>query len=238
MPGAGRFATTRWSLVLSAGRADERGSSEALAVLCETYWPPVYAYIRRSGYNSDEAQDLTQEFFTRVIEKHYFADADPVRGRFRSFLLASVRHFLSNERDARQALKRGGALTFVQLEVEGVDTWLAIEGHDDVTPEKLFDRRWALTLLDRAVVRLAGECKANGKGRLFDRLKDSLSGERLDTYSAVAAELRMTEQAVKVTIYRLRRRLRDILNEEILDTVFDPRDVAAELVHLRNALKS
>src|SRR5712691_11024421 len=156
-PRAGRFATTRWSLVLAAGEQSNARSAEALASLCEMYWYPVYAFIRRQGYRPEDGADLTQEFFARVLEKNYFHDADPARGRFRGFLCASVRHFLSNERDRARTLKRGGKRPPISLDVQTAEGRYQLEPKDDLTPEKLFDRRWALILLDRVLTRVGRE---------------------------------------------------------------------------------
>src|SRR5262245_45381007 len=148
---AAGFRTTRWSLVLAAGRSAGGRSKQALASLCEIYWPPVYSFIRRQGYSADDACDLTQEFFTRVLEKNYFQDADPTRGKFRSFLAVSVRHFLSNERDRARALKRGGPTPPVSLDVETAEGHYQIEPRDELTPERLFDSQWAGVLLQRGL---------------------------------------------------------------------------------------
>src|SRR2546423_351780 len=148
---AARFATTRWTLVLAAGRDRGAQSTQALASLCETYWPPVYAFIRRQGYAADEATDLTQEFFARVLEKNYFHDADPNRGKFRSFLAAAVRHFLSNERDRARALKRGGPQPALSLDVESAEGHYQIEPRDEPTPDQLFDYQWGLVLIQRVL---------------------------------------------------------------------------------------
>jgi RNA polymerase sigma factor (sigma-70 family) len=235
--GRGRFATTRWSLVLAAGRRSSNRSSEALASLCETYWYPVYAFIRRQGHDADAARDLTQEFFARVLEKNYFGDADPARGRFRAFLLTSIRHFLSNERDRARALKRGGATPPLSLDVETAEGTYQLEGQDDLTPEKLFDARWATLLLDRALSRLERAYTASGKSETFDRLKGFLTGDNAHvTYDEAARSLNSTEAAIKVAVHRLRRRFRDALVEEIAETVDSPADIDAELRHLRAAV--
>src|SRR6266545_6921823 len=233
-PGArGHFATTRWSLVLAAGRRKSDRSTEALATLCEIYWYPVYAFIRRQGHDADAARDLTQEFFTRVLEKNYFGDADPSRGRFRAFLLTSIRHFLSNERDRAHALKRGGATPPLSLDVETAEGTYQLEGRDDLTPEKLFDARWAMLLLDRALNRLRRSYEASGKADVFDGLKGFLTGDSQDVpYVEVAQSLDSTEPAVKVAVHRLRRRFREALIEEIAQTVSSPADIDAEIRHL------
>ena len=234
---AGRFATTRWSLILAAGHQSNAKSSEALASLCETYWYPVYAFVRRQGYAADAAADLTQEFFARVLEKNYFRDADPARGRFRSFLCAAVRHFLSNERDRARTLKRGGPLPPISLDAEHAEGRYLLEPRDDLTPEKLFDRRWALLLLERALARLRDQHAAAGKIELFDQLKGYLTGDRADVpYADVAKTLGMSDGAVRVAVHRLRRQFRDALVEDIAETVSDSADVDAEIEYLLKAV--
>lgn len=236
-PRAGRFATTRWSLVLAAGQKPDARSADALTGLCELYWYPVYAFVRRQGHRPDEAADLTQEFFARVLEKNYFQDADPQRGRFRAFLCASVRHFLSNERDRSRALKRGGTSPPISLDVETAEGTYRLEPRDDLTPEKLFDRRWALILLDRVLARLRDSHSAAGKGELFDRLHGFLTGDNAGlSYAELAKSMSTTEGAIKVAVHRLRRAFRDTLMEEIAETVSEPADVAAEIEYLMKAV--
>src|SRR5262249_12600209 len=201
--------------VLQAGRQHGRASRQALESLCATYWPPVYAFIRRKGYDTDQALDLTQGFFARVIEKNYFHDADPNRGRFRSFLAASIDHFLLNELDRARALKRGGLKPHLSLDVETAEGAYRDEPHDEMTPERLFDYQWGLVLLQRVLDGLKEDYESNEKGTLFAALKGFLTGERDDvSYKDVAAELRMTEGAVKVAVHRLRGRYRDLLIAE------------------------
>lgn len=236
-PRAGRFATTRWSLVLAAGQKTNARSAEALASLCEMYWHPVYAFIRRQGYRPEEGTDLTQEFFVRVLEKHYFHDADSARGRFRAFLCASIRHFLSNERDRARTLKRGGHQPPISLDVETAEGTYRIEPRDDLTPEKLFDRRWALILIERVLARVREEHVSTGKAELFDQLKGFLTGDSEGVpYADVARGLGMTEGAVKVAVHRLRRHFRDTLVREIAETVSDPADIDAEIEYLLKAV--
>jgi RNA polymerase sigma factor (sigma-70 family) len=233
----GRFMTTRWSLIIAAGGPSGERSTDALATLCEAYWYPAYAFIRRQGHDADAARDLTQEFFTRVLEKHYFRDADRTLGRFRAFLLTAIRHFLSNQRDRGHALKRGGRMQMLSLDVETAEDAYQLEGRDDLTPEKLFDARWASVLLDRALTRAKQEYVAADKSVLFDHLKGFLTGDSEDVpYAETARTLGMTEGAVKVAVHRLRRRFRDALVHEIAETVSDPADIDAEIRHLLQAV--
>ena len=232
-----RFMTTRWSLVLAAGHPSGEHSTEALETLCEAYWYPAYAFIRRQGHDADAARDLTQEFFTRVLEKRYFRDADPARGRFRAFLLTAIRHFLSNERDRERALKRGGRAPKLSLDVENAESAYQLEGRDDLTPEKLFDAQWATVLLDRTLARVQEEYVAAGRNDLFDGLRGFLTGDSEDVpYAEAARALDMSEGAVKVAVHRLRRRFRDALVKEIAETVLDPADIDAEIRYLLRAV--
>jgi RNA polymerase sigma factor (sigma-70 family) len=237
--GGRQFATTRWSQVIAAGAEQTRDSRDALARLCELYWYPLYAYVRRWGYDADQAQDLTQEFFSRLLEKHYLKAADPARGRFRSFLLASLKHFLSNERDRANAVKRGGRATVIPLEFENAEGRYSREPPDHETPETVYERRWALTLLERTVARLRSEFEAAGKEAVFTRLEGHLTGEQETLpYADLGAALGMSEGAVKVAVHRLRRRFGALLREEIAETVGDPAQVDDEIRDLFRALKS
>jgi RNA polymerase sigma factor (sigma-70 family) len=238
-PRAGRFATTRWSLVLAAGHRTDARSAEALARLCEMYWYPVYAFIRRQGYHPDEGADLTQEFFARVLEKNYFDDADPARGRFRAFLCASIRHFLSNERDRARTLKRGGSEPPISLDVEAAEGTYRIEPRDDLTPERLFDRRWALILLERVLAQVRDAHVSAGKGEMFDCLKGFLTGDSTGVpYADVAQASGMSEGAVRVAVHRLRRDFRETLMQEIAETVSDPADIDGEIEYLLKAVSA
>lgn len=237
--GRGRFATTHWSLVLAAqGRASSPEAHQALSTLCETYWYPLYAFVRGRGYSVEDAQDLTQEFFGRLLEKHTLQHADPARGRFRSFLLASFKNFVANERDRRTAAKRGGGATLVSFEIEGAEGRFQREPPDDETPERIFDRRWALAVLERVMARLRDEMEArSGKPSSFDRLKNYLTGDDPHvSYARTAGELGMSEGAVKVSVHRLRRRFADLMRDEIARTVASPEDIEDELRHLRASL--
>ncbi len=235
---AGQFATTHWSVVLAAGDVASPGSRRALAALCEAYWFPLYAFARRLGRQPDDASDLTQAFFARLLEKGYLRAADPSRGRFRSFLLAAFKHFLAREHDRATALKRGGGKHPISLDLASAEGRYRLEPASGLTPERAYERRWALTLLDRVIGRLRDESAASGKGGLFDRLKVFLTGESdSPTHRQVAAELGMTEGAVKVAVHRLRRRFRELVLDEIGRTVDGPAEVEDELRHLFEALR-
>ena len=223
--------------MLAAGDRTDAGSAEALSSLCEQYWYPIYAFIRRQGYSASESADLAQEFFLRVLEKNYFQALDPARGRFRGFLCASVRHFLSNERDRARSLKRGGTRPPISLDVETAEGRYQLEPPDDLTPEKLFDRRWALILLDRALTRVGRDYSDANKAALFEHLKGFLTGDSSGVpYAEVAKTMEMSEGAIKVAVHRLRRHFRDVLVEQIAETVSDPEDIDAEIAYLLNAV--
>jgi RNA polymerase sigma-70 factor (ECF subfamily) len=227
------FATTQWSQVLAARDGTSSKARQALADLCSTYWYPLYAYVRRRGYRPDEAQDLTQAFFARLLEKESLRAADRERGRFRSFLLASLQHFLCNEHDRARARKRGGGRAALSFDLDAAEDRYRLDPSHDLTPEKLFERRWALTLLDQVLGRLRQEWEADGKGPLFVALKPTLTGEaNTDSYREVASHLGLSEAGVKVTVHRLRRRYRDLLREEIGRTVAQARDVEDEIRNL------
>jgi RNA polymerase sigma-70 factor (ECF subfamily) len=229
------FATTRWSLVAAAQDPAAPESRQALADLCAAYWYPVYAYVRRRGHDHHQAQDLTQAFFARLLEKNDLADADRTRGRFRSFLLTACQHFLANQHDHARAKKRGGGRSHVALDFADADHRYSREPAHDDTPERLFDRRWALDLLDRALAELRGEYEDSGRGKLFDALKGTLTGAE-EAYVDLAERLAMTEGAVKVAVHRLRQRYRDRLRAAIAETVEKPEDVDDEVRDLFAAL--
>jgi len=225
---AGNFAPTHWSLVLAAGGRSTPESEKALAALCATYWHPVYAYIRRRGYAIPEAEDLSQSFFTRLLEKNYLGVARRERGKFRSFLLTALNHFLANEWDRAQAQKRGGGRTLIQLEVDTAEGQYRLDEANTLTPEKLYEKRWALALLGKVLARLEEEFAGVGKVARFNRLKVFLTGaESQVPYCEVAAALGMSEGAVKVAVHRLRQRFRSLLRAEIAQTIDRPDDPGA-----------
>lgn len=227
------FTTTRWTLVMAASRDSTPTSREALAELCERYWPPLYSYARRHGYSVDQAQDLTQAFFARFLEKRDVQAADPQRGRFRSFLLTSFKHFVANEHDRERAQKRGGGQVPIALEVETAEARYAAEPPDKLTPEALFERQWALDVIDRGLAKVRADYVKAGKEAMFERLKGFLIGEKEQGgYADVARTLGTTEGAIKVTVHRLRRRFRDVLRAEIMATVSDDSEIDDEIRYL------
>jgi len=229
----GRFQTTNWSLVLAARDEPSAAGREALEALCESYWYPLYACVRASGHDADAARDLTQEFFAQLLEKGFLEGVRPEAGRFRSFLLASLKHFLSHERDKVRALKRGGGASFISLDTPAAEDRFTLEPADHLTPEQVFERRWALTVLDHALERLQQERAVRGEDDRFQRLRQFLTGqEPHQAYREVAAELAMTEDAVKASVHRLRRQLGRLLREQIAETVARPDDVDEEVRYL------
>jgi RNA polymerase sigma factor (sigma-70 family) len=234
-----RFPSTQLSLVRIAGRGSSDESRQALATLCRLYWYPLYAFVRREGHSPDEAQDLTQAFFTRLLEKRYLKDYEQSRGRFRSFLLASLKHFLSNERDRASAQKRGGGATALPLDavIQSGERRYSLEPLSDLTPDKIFERQWALTVLDHVISRLQAEFDQSGKGSQFERMKPLLAGDETRIpYAELASELNTTEGALKTAIHRLRRRYREVLRDEIAQTVVHPDEVQAEIRYLVSVL--
>jgi RNA polymerase sigma factor (sigma-70 family) len=235
LPGPSQFPATRWSLVVAAGDPHRKEARSALVSLCESYWYPLYAYLRRRGYSSDQAQDLTQEFFVRVIEGRYLDRAEPEKGRFRAFLLTSLKFFVADEDDRRRARKRGGGMV-VPLEFSSGEERYQREPAHDETPERIYERRWALSVLDRVVEKLRNEFVQHGRPDHFERLKVFLLGQSDAPYGALAQELNTSEGALKVAIHRLRKRYRELFRQEIADTVADPAAVESELRHLAAAL--
>lgn len=231
------FRPTRWSLIVAARRQTSPESQTALATLCEQYWHPVYAFLRRRGCNVHDALDLTQGFFALLLEKNYVEDADPAKGRFRTFLLTSVRHFLSNQRDWSRAQKRGGGATPLSLNLDPDDPRLVAEPQSTDTPEQIFERRWALTLLETVLDELRTAYQLKGRGELFDQLETFLTSEGEERYREVAQRLSMTEAAVKQQVYRLRRRFRQQLRDLVAQTVAKPEEIDDELHQIRLALE-
>jgi RNA polymerase sigma-70 factor (ECF subfamily) len=224
-------------VVVAAGRNDTTQARDALARLCQTYWHPLYAYVRRLGHSPHDAQDLTQEFFARLLAKNYLAKADESRGRFRSFLLASLKHFLANEWDKACAQKRGGGEVPISIDPDAAETACHFEPADNVTADKIFERRWALTLLDLVLRRLREEYTATDREKLFEQLKPTLTeASREVRYVEIAVRLGSSEGAVKVAVHRLRQRYRELLRAEIADTVANPDEVDDELRNLFVAL--
>lgn len=235
--GSPAFVPTRWSVVVSAQRKDSPEATQALEQLCHTYWYPLYAHVRRMGYSPPDAEDLTQSFFARMLAKDRLAAASRERGRFRSFLLGALKHFLANEWDRARAEKRGGRARFVSLDTPAGEDWLKQEPAATGAPDRDFDRRWALALLDTVLLRLEREFSENGKSHLFSRLKWSLGGERFGIpYPQLSRELSMSEGAVRVAAHRLRQRYREVLRDEIAQTVATPGEVEDELRELFAAL--
>jgi len=236
----GLFDATRWTMVLAAAQQGEKEASGAMALgeLCQCYWPPLYTYVRWQGFDADEAQDMTQEFFARLLAKNTLAEVDQSKGKFRSFLLASLKHFLSNERDKARTIKRGGHQIFVPLDAMSAETRCRIEPADNLSPDKAFERQWALTVLDQVLARLRMEFAAAGKETLFEALKPFLTGDgKADTQAQVGEQCGMSEGAVKVSVHRLRRRYRELLREEIAQTVTSPQEVEEEIRHLFAAFR-
>ncbi len=235
-PGASRFHTTRWSVVLAAARSTA-GSSNALEELCAIYWRPIYMFIRRRGHSVEQAQDLTQGFFAMFLERRDVEAVDPSRGRFRSYLLAAVKNFLANEKARMLALKRGAGAIPLSLSSED-DSGLSIEPVDERTAEDDFDRQWALAILRRALERLREEQNAKGRSEIFERLKPTLAGERVEGgYAAVAGEMGLTTVAVKVAVHRLKKRYGELLLEEVARTVDLPREIEDEMQVLLRAVE-
>jgi RNA polymerase sigma factor (sigma-70 family) len=235
---AGReFLTTRWSVVLAAGAEGASVAAEAMQQLCRVYWYPLYAFVRRCGNSPDDAQDLTQEFFALLLKRSDLAGVRREKGRFRSFLLASAKHFLSNERKKARRLKRGGGRHIISIDSCSAEHRYACEPSHDLTPEQLFERRWVMTLLDNTLDQLRGEFIKAGKAAVFERLSVFLTGdENGPRYGDVGADLGLTEASVKMAVSRLRRRYRQILRTQIGQTVAGEEDIKAEIQHLFTVL--
>jgi len=227
------FATTHWSVVLVAGGDSSPLVREALERLCQTYWFPLYAHVRSKGFSPEDAEDLTQEFFARFLASHALRTVSQERGRFRAFLLASLNHFLANEWDRLRAQKRGGGQKLLPLDTASAEERLKIEPATNLTPERLYERRWAAALLEAVLERLRSEMPTAGKTSVFDHLKGFLwEAAGTQSYSNAAAQLGLTELAARKTVQRLRQRYRELLREEVALTVAAPHEVAEELKHL------
>jgi RNA polymerase sigma-70 factor (ECF subfamily) len=240
-PGVGgspAFCTTRWSTVLNAGQGDPEARAAALERLCTAYWFPVYLFVRRKGYAEAEAKDLTQEFFARLIEKNFVGDADPSRGRFRTFLRAAIQHFLANEWNRANCLKRGGGSVLLSLDEADAEGRYLRESIDGLTPELLFERKWAQTVVENVLRRLEADARAGGRLELFLALRPYLTAEPdAPAYATVAGQVGMSEPAVKSAIHRLRLRSREVFREEIRQTVEAEGDVDEEVQALFRALR-
>lgn len=231
------FATTSWSQVLAARDGATTASREALEGLCQAYWYPLYAFVRLLGHDPEASLDLTQAYFTELLEKHYIRDVDPVRGRFRAFLIASMKHFLSKERAKTRTAKRGGSVQLVYLDAVAAEERYRFEPANRITPEDVFERRWALTVLERALGELGKELSEAGKAEEFHVLRKFLTGEEPKTpYRRVAEQLGVSEGAVKVSVHRMRRRFGEVLRQEVAETVAERDDVDDELRHLLGVL--
>jgi DNA-directed RNA polymerase specialized sigma24 family protein len=233
------FVTTRWTVVLHAGRKSSPHSDRALGELCQTYWYPLYAYVRRKGKTKEDAEDLVQAFFEKFLAKNYLEGLSAERGKFRAFLLASLKHFLANEWDKAQRQKRGGGVTHLSLDWQSAEERYHLDPPDPASPDKAFDREWALALLERVIARLRDECTATGKSGLFEQSRGFLMvGEAAIPYAEAARTLGWEEGAMRVAVHRLRKRYRELLRDEIAQTLTDPAQVAEELRALQAALSA
>jgi RNA polymerase sigma factor (sigma-70 family) len=236
LPRAG-FATTHWSVVRAAGERGSPAASAALEYLCRTYWYPLYAYVRRQGHSPPDAQDLTQEFFARLLQKDYLKAAAREKGRFRTFLIVALKRFLANEWDRLRAQKRGGGQPPLSLDTDLAEERYRIEPAADATADRIFERRWALTLLDRTMTRLRQEFAGSGRAQEFERLKGCLTAERGEiSYAEIAAALGMSESTARVAVHRLRKRFRELFREEIAHTVSSPEEIEEEVRYLMSVL--
>ena len=233
------FATTHWSVVLSAGQANSSHASESLEKLCRGYWPPLYSYVRRQGFGPEDAQDFTQAFFAKLLEKNFWARADRQKGRFRSVLLTALRQFLADERDRVRTAKRGGRFSFVSFDEQAGEPHFMEDLGPNLSGEQQFDRQWASTVLEQARNKLRHECVASGKAGLYDRV--SLVDGRNEgsvTYAVVAQELGMSVSAIKSAVSRLRERYGELVREEVAHTVSSPAEIDAEVRHLLAVIAS
>ena len=233
----GIFATTHWTVVLAAGRASSPLADVALEELCRTYWYPLYAYVRRHGHSREDAEDLTQGFFTRLLEKNYLEGVTSDGGKFRSFLLVALKRFMANEWDYANRQKRGGGIMPLSLDWQDAETRYQINPADHLSPDKLYDRAWAVVVLERVITRLRDENNTDGKAGLYDQLKTFLMmGKSEIPYAQAAAALKMSEGAVRVAVHRFRRRYRELLREEITQTLTNPAQADEEMQALFGAL--
>jgi RNA polymerase sigma factor (sigma-70 family) len=231
------FATTHWTVVLAAGDRSTPQADVALEELCRIYWYPLYVYVRRHGHSREDAEDLTQGFFARLLEKNYLEGISSDGGKFRAFLLVAVKRFLANEWDRANRQKRGGGATPLSLDWQDADTRYQINPADNLSPDKLYDRAWAVTVLERVITRLRDENSAEGKAKLYGQLKAFLMVGKSDIpYAQAAAALELSEGAVRVAVHRLRRRYRELLREEIAQTLADPAQADEEMQVLFSAL--
>lgn len=234
---AGTFASTHWSVVLAAGQGNDARALAALEVLCRTYWYPLYAFLRRRGQQPADAEDLVQGFLEHVLERKFIQDAHPHKGRFRSYLLASLNHYVADAADRAGRMKRGAGQPHFSLDAVEAERRYALEPVDPADPQSLFERRWALTLLDAVLYRLEAEAAESGRAELFRRVKDALLGDRSGmAYAQLAPQLGMSEAALTMTVQRLRRRYRELVREEIAHTVSSPGEVEEEIRHLFRVL--
>lgn len=231
------FATTQWSLVLEAVDQKSPNADQALAVLCQSYWYPLYAFARKRGHNRDDAADLTQEFFSRLIDRSLLQSADPARGRFRSFLLTIFQRFLARQYHESQAEKRGGKWTRIEFDPDSSESRYIRSSAADQSPEYLFDREWALTLLGQVLEQLDAEYSSKGKSDIFNSCRPFLIGTSSGDYAALAGQMNMSEGALRVAIHRMRDRYRDLLRQSVASTVSSPAEIDEELTELRRALR-
>lgn len=233
----GIFVTTHWTVVLAAGRVGSPQANVALEELCRTYWYPLYAYVRRHGHSREDAEDLTQGFFARLLEKNYLEGISSDGGKFRSFLLVALKRFLANEWDRANRQKRGGGAPPLSLDWQEAEERYQITPANNLSPDKLFDRAWATVVLERVIMRLRDEHHGEGKGDLYERLKQFLMmGKAEVPYAKAAADLKMSEGAVRVTVHRMRKRYRELLREEITQTLASPGQAEEEMQALFSAL--
>lgn len=237
--GAAQFCTTHWSVVHTAGEAESPQALQALESLCRAYWYPLYTFIRRQGKNPEDAEDLTQGFFSHLLEKKRFANASQERGKFRTFLLGSLKNFMVNEWRYANRLKRGGEMKFLSLYANEAEGRYAAEPSSNANPDLAYEERWAATLIERVLATVRQEYASTGKVNLFEGLKSQLWGAGLvSSYADLAASLSMTEGALKMAVYRLRQRFRELLRSEIARTVERPEEVDAELRYLISVVGS